>query len=246
MQLSRLHPDDFAGIFFDFDGTIRHNDPPALEIFYRIAAEFGVTADEALRRQGEQWVNAYWAESPELRADLDRYGAWQDNGEFWVNHGFRHLVAIGVEEEQASELAPEITVRMRSEYDPQDCVEGDVAPTLEALREAGYHLAIISNRSQPFRERVEALGLSEHVDLILAAGEFGWYKPDPRILRHAAAQFQVAPEQVIYVGDNYHADVLGARAAGMIPVLYDPRELYPGIDSIRIRSMREIHDWVTS
>lgn len=245
MKLSHLQPNAYAGLFFDFDGTIRHNDPPALETFYRIAAESGVKTDHELRRHGELWVNAYWAGSPELREDLDRYGTWQDNGPFWVNHGFRHLRAIGVEENLASELAPDITTRMRSEYDPQDCVEDDVVPTLEALRTAGFRLAIVSNRSQPFRERVEALGLLDHVDLILAAGEVGWYKPDPRILEHAAARFDLRPEQVLYVGDNYQADVMGARAAGMTPVLYDPRELYQEIESIRIRSMSELHDWVT-
>lgn len=246
MKLTQLQPEDYAGMFFDFDGTIRHNDPPALEIFYRIAAELGIETDAELRRHGERWVNAYWAESPELRADLDRYGPWHDNGPFWINHGFRHLLAIGIEENRANELAPEITERMRLEYDPRDCIEDDVVPTLEALRGAGFHLAIVSNRSQPFRERVETLGLAEHVDLILAAGELGWYKPDPRILRHAASQFQVPPQQVLYIGDNYQADIEGARAAGMQPVLYDPRDLYPDLDVIRIRSMHELLDWVAN
>jgi HAD superfamily hydrolase (TIGR01549 family) len=244
MNLSHLKPENFTGLFFDFDGTIRHNDPPALEIFYRIAAELGVETDHQLRRDGEKWVNAYWADSLELREDLDRFGAWQDNGPFWVNHGYRHLVAIGVQEKTAIELAPEITLRMRSEYEPQDCVEDDVVPTLEALREAGFRLAIISNRSQPFRERVETLGLAEHFDLILAAGEVGWYKPDPRILRHAAAQFQLPPERVLYIGDNYQADIVGAREAGMTAVLYDPRDLYQEIEGIRIRSMGELQEWV--
>ena len=31
----------------------------------------------------------------------------------------------------------------------------------------------------------------------------------------------------MYVGDNYFADVIGARRAGLRPVLYDPRGIYP-------------------
>jgi FMN phosphatase YigB (HAD superfamily) len=33
-------------------------------------------------------------------------------------------------------------------------------------------------------------------------------------------------EQTLYVGDNYFADVIGARRAGLQPVLYDPKGIF--------------------
>jgi putative hydrolase of the HAD superfamily len=244
MKLNRFNPNDFSGIFFDFDGTLRHNHPPALEVFYRIAADLGVVTDPGLQRTGERWVNEYWADSSELKEDIDRFGAWRENGEFWTNHARRHLLILGVPENEADTLASEITLRMRSEYEPVDCMEDDVLPTFDFLRQAGRKVAIVSNRSEPFQERVDDLGLSRHVDLILAAGEVGWYKPDPRILQHAAGELDQDPAGVMYVGDNFHADVLGASAAGMTPVLYDPRDLYQVIDCVRIRAVGELRTWI--
>jgi len=37
----------------------------------------------------------------------------------------------------------------------------------------------------------------------------------------------VTPVEAAYVGDNYYADVVGARRAGLTPVLYDPRGIFP-------------------
>jgi len=36
----------------------------------------------------------------------------------------------------------------------------------------------------------------------------------------------VRPEQTMYVGDNYFADVIGARNAGLQPVLIDPEGVF--------------------
>jgi FMN phosphatase YigB (HAD superfamily) len=48
-----------------------------------------------------------------------------------------------------------------------------------------------------------------------------------------------APETV-YVGDNYYADILGARRAGLQPVLYDPNLIFPDADCATIRSFDEL------
>jgi len=244
MNLDRLNGNHFTGIFFDFDGTLRHNHPPALEVFYRIVGELGVGTDPELQRLGERWVNEYWADSNELKQDIDRFGAWRDNGEFWTNHARRHLLALGLSGHTADGLAPEITRRMNSEYEPVDCMEEDVLPTFDFLRQAGLKVAIVSNRSEPFHDRVMELGLYEHVDLILAAGDVGWYKPDPRILQHAAELLEQEPGRVMYIGDNFHADILGASAAGMTPALYDPRDLYPEAECVRIHAVGELKSWI--
>jgi HAD superfamily hydrolase (TIGR01549 family) len=244
MNLDRMDASSFSGIFFDFDGTLRHNHPPAMEVFYRFASELGFAVDLALQRRGERWVNEYWADSDELKEDIERFGEWRDNGEFWTNHARRHLLKLGLPDDQAEALAAEITLRMRDEYEPVDCMEEDVLPTFDTLRGAGLAVAIVSNRSEPFHDRVLELGLAEHVDLILAAGEVGWYKPDPRILQHAAGLLKQEPRRVMYVGDNFHADILGARAAGMTPALYDPRDLYPEMDCARIHAVGELGTWI--
>jgi FMN phosphatase YigB (HAD superfamily) len=50
--------------------------------------------------------------------------------------------------------------------------------------------------------------------------------------------------EVIYVGDNYYADVVGARAAGLQPVLYDPLGIFPEADCATIRSFDQLNSIV--
>ena len=238
----KLTANGYRAVFFDLDGTLRLNDPPALDSFYRFAAELGCATDPDLRRSGERWVNEYWADSELLKMDLERFGHHQDNAAFWENHAARHLRQIGADEKEATRIAGELTRRMREEYQPRDLVPGSVIPTLKALGGAGYRLGLVSNRSRPMDALVQELGLSEHFELILAAGEVGWYKPDGRLLEHAAERLNTEPGECIYIGDNYHADVLGARAAGMLPVLFDPRGVYDDADCLVISDVGEIKD----
>lgn len=227
-------------MFFDLDGTLRVNEPLALDTFYRIAAELGIETDPNLRRIGERWVSEYWADSDLLKEDIERFGEYQDNAAFWKNHAWRHLRQIGADETMASQIAGELTMRMREEYQPVDRVPDGVFPTLSTLKKLGYRLGLVSNRSQPMNELVDELGLSGYFELILTAGEVGWYKPDPRLLRYAAEQLQADPSESVYIGDNFYADVLGARAAGMTPVLIDPGGIYDDADCLVIEDIGDV------
>ena len=42
------------------------------------------------------------------------------------------------------------------------------------------------------------------------------------------------------MGDNYYADVIGARRAGLMPVLYDPQGIFPDPDCASIASFDEL------
>jgi putative hydrolase of the HAD superfamily len=49
----------------------------------------------------------------------------------------------------------------------------------------------------------------------------------------------------VYVGDNYYADVEGARAAGMMPILIDPDGIFPDPGCPVIRSLGELEAALT-
>jgi len=224
---NKLLLESYSNVFFDLDGTLRHSDPPVRDVFYQFAADLGLEVEPEQRIEAERWVNMYWADSKELLEDLERFGPWRDNRDFWVNHARRQFIQLGTEEALAEELALAVTLKIWETYESEDCVPDDVIPTLTGLRDAGFKLGLVSNRNDPLDEIVESLGLTNMFDLMLAAGEVGWYKPDPRLLLFAAERLGVEPGDTLYLGDNYHADVLGASAAGMTPVLLDPRGLYP-------------------
>jgi HAD superfamily hydrolase (TIGR01549 family) len=228
-QNGKSTPGSISTVIFDFDGTIRYSDPRGADVFHQYVAESGFSFSEDQRKSAERWLHYYWAQSSELAEDIERFGDSQ-NGDFWRQHARRHVLLLGVAEDEVENLSEEVTEKMRSGYNSVDCIPEDVPTTLEALKANGYKLAVVSNRHENFSDILEKYEILAHFDFVLAAGEVGWWKPDPRLLQHAVEKLGVAPTSSIYVGDNYYADVLGARAANLKPVLIDPFSLYSSPD----------------
>jgi putative hydrolase of the HAD superfamily len=225
-------------VFFDFDGTIRQNLPSGGEFFADHAERLGlrIRADDRLRAM--RWEHLYWANSRDLLEDRQRYDG--QIGEFWMRYSQRQLVALGASALQAADLSAPMNEYMAESYKPESVVPADVREALPALVAAGYKLAVISNRGKPYQEELEGMGLAPFFAFSLAGGEINSFKPEPEIFLQACARVDVAPAEAAYVGDNYFADVVGARAAGLMPVLYDPREIFPDPGCAIIRSFAEL------
>ncbi|MBI3285869.1 MAG: HAD family hydrolase [Burkholderiales bacterium] len=86
----------------------------------------------------------------------------------------------------------------------------DVRPALLALA-SRVALGTVSNG---FAD-LQAIGLASHFQVSIAAHRFGCAKPDARIFLAACAALQLAPQQVLYVGDDLLLDVQGAQQAGL-------------------------------
>jgi putative hydrolase of the HAD superfamily len=117
----------------------------------------------------------------------------------------------------------------------------DTVPALEALRGAGIRVVAASNWDVSLHEQLAATGLTPLLDGALSSAEVGAPKPDPEIFTRALALAGARPEEALHVGDDVEADVGGARAAGLEPVLIDrdgTLEAPPGVR--RIASLAEL------
>lgn len=229
----------YKAIFFDLDGTLRHNVPLGADVFTAKARELGLKISDELEREVGRWEHRYWASSPDLREDSQKYSTEDD---FWGNYTKRRLGALGADTAQMASLIHPIRVYMRDEYHGEDWVPPELHEVLPSLRNAGMKLGVLSNRRMPFVEELQKLALAEYFDLVKAAGEVGSWKPNPKVFAPLFEHFDLTPAESIYVGDNYYADVVGARAAGMKPVLYDPRGLFPDADCTRITSFQQLSE----
>lgn len=96
-------------------------------------------------------------------------------------------------------------------------IAGAVA-LLQALKPR-YRIGIVTNnRTEEQVDKLAALGMTPLIDALITSEDVGVTKPDPRIFRVALARLGARPEEAVLVGDNWTADVLGARAAGIRPV----------------------------
>ena len=225
-------------IFFDLDGTLRHNVPSGGEIFNDYLRTQSIFFGEEDRLRAMRWELEYWANSPDLLNDLKIHK--DENEKFWVEYSRRRLLALGIAPEQSSDLAPLVSAHMGDSYDPESIVPDDALRMLPELKEEGYILAVISNRDRPFHETLESHGISEFFQFSLAGGEVDAFKPEPEIFIHALKRANLTAPEAVYVGDNYYADVIGSRRAGLRPVLYDPAGLFPDADCTVIKSFFEL------
>ena len=77
-------------------------------------------------------------------------------------------------------------------------------------------------------------------DVIFDSHREGVEKPDPRFFQIALERSGARAESTMHVGDLYHVDVAGARAAGITPALLDTANLYTECDCLRVRSLAEL------
>jgi putative hydrolase of the HAD superfamily len=132
-------------------------------------------------------------------------------------------------------MAHSVSAYMEKSYQPEDVVPEEVPEVLTALKEFGFRMGVVSNRDTPFWPLLKKLDLCPYFEFSLAAGEVNSWKPDAGIFNAALERIDSSANETVYIGDNYFADVLGARNAGLQPVLYDPSGIFddPGCPSIK-------------
>ncbi len=118
----------------------------------------------------------------------------------------------------------------------------DVIPTLEHLQNAGFKLAIVSNWDTPLDPLTERLGIAHYFDAIVASHDarVRSEKPDPHIFNYALAAIGVSAEETVHIGDTYEADIVGAEAVGIRPILLDRDNTQTGRWNETIQSLTEL------
>ena len=108
----------------------------------------------------------------------------------------------------------------------------DVLPALEALREAGVPVVVLSNFDSRLLRIADGLGLNGYARAVICSTVVGHAKPAAPAFAAAATALGVPAGKVLHVGDSRRADVDGARAAGSHALLLDRAgEPGPGVIS---------------
>jgi 2-haloalkanoic acid dehalogenase type II len=143
----------------------------------------------------------------EMRASLLREQPQQAHDLSWLRRETiaRLGEAVGYEREMAHE-AFALWHAARNQLEPF----ADVVPALETLKRR-YRLATLSNGNADLAK----IGLAHHFEVTLSAGALGCAKPDARAYARLADVLTLKPAEILFVGDEPHADVVGPRTAGM-------------------------------
>jgi putative hydrolase of the HAD superfamily len=108
----------------------------------------------------------------------------------------------------------------------------EVPGVLSALRGQGVRLVVVSNWDVSLHDVLERTRLRALLDGVVTSAEFGAAKPDAAIFARALELAGARPEEAVHAGDDVEADVHGARAAGIEPVLV-ARDGEPAPEGVR-------------
>ena len=100
-----------------------------------------------------------------------------------------------------------------------------IAAALEALQ-GRYRVVLATNAAASGATLVWAalqrVGLEKGFFAVFTAHELGLRKPDPAFFQAIVRALGVSPQDTAMVGDDYRADVAGAKAGGLRAVWYNP------------------------
>jgi putative hydrolase of the HAD superfamily len=115
----------------------------------------------------------------------------------------------------------------------------DAPGALNALRELGLVLIVVSNWDASLPDVLDRVGLAHLLDGVVTSAQVGTRKPEPAIFERALTVASASAEEAVHVGDSPTEDVEGARAAGIEAVLL-ARDGMASSEARRIRSLAEL------
>lgn len=223
----------YTTLFFDLDHTLwdfEQNSKISLEINFRRFRLEGLFADF------EQFYSLYHQKNKELWA---LYRKNTISKEFLTKERFLFpLREVGAEDEA---LAIRFGEKYLDELAKQtNLIEGCVE-TLEYVKRK-YRLYILSNGFREVQfEKLKNADILRFFDGVVLSDDIGVNKPDVRLFRHALRTAKCERRACAFVGDDWEADIVGAKNAGIDQIFFNPNETpTPFAATYEIKKLTEI------
>jgi REG-2-like HAD superfamily hydrolase len=175
---------------------------------------------------------------------MGAYDSDEKTRNFWDSYYIQAMRDAGID-------LPEETLRTAADalYDwyqePEQWLPyPETFETLDKADNLGLKQGIISDWGTDLVPILHAHEVTKHLDFVVASAAVGAAKPHPDIFRYALVRAQLQPHEVMYVGDSYISDVLGARTAGISAVLIDREGRAPQVDCPVVASLLELFDLI--
>lgn len=151
-----------------------------------------------------------------INAGVTRYKKWSELNELekkpeeiWPEY---YLADFKLDREKLVPVAEKLAGMWEVTYYHRE-LRPQVKETLEALKERGYKLGVISNTASLYSvfDVLEAYGIRDYFEDVTLSSVTGYRKPHPSIFEISLRQIQAKPEECAYVGDTISRDIIGAK-----------------------------------
>lgn len=174
----------------------------------------------------------------------------EGTADLWLTYDHAYFAEVGVPTDQLD--AASRARRKHRAYPVNDVwiyplIDNVTAFHRLASMRADLELAIVSNNDGTAVEQMRNHGVCQvgpgplpSVRILVDSGVVGVSKPDPAIFAPVLDLLGGDPARMLYVGDTYQSDVIGARAAGLQVVQLDPYDLHADFDHPRVADVAEL------
>ena len=219
------------GILFDYGNTlVRVRD--GATVLKEVLADLGHEIDAGDALKGMEAFTQHWHKH---YSGLPRGERWTEKIRLDCDKAI--LQAIGLGRDQDA-LAREVAQRwdLCERQGPYE----DVKPTLEILEKMGLKLGVLSQNPMTGRQLNEDLKtrlIATFFSVVLTSEDAGYDKPDPRFFEIGCKMIKLKNTELWYVGNRYHEDVVGARNAGITPVLVERGRRHRPRDCLAVKGL---------
>jgi putative hydrolase of the HAD superfamily len=213
---------DIRAVAFDANGTlVRILTEDGADDVFRAAAHFLTYQGIDLRR--EEVRDLYFRimseqqhASPEEHPEFDAAGIWRS-----IIHAHKTAFTRTLPRAKLNHMPLFLAEMCRGISRHRLGLYPHVREVLDALR-GRYPLALVTDAQSTYaRGELHRVGLLGYFDPIVVSGDHGYRKPDRRLFQFALDGMAVAAENALYVGNDMHRDIFGAREAGLKTVMFD-------------------------
>lgn len=218
---------DIQFVYFDIDDTLLDHksaqENSLVDVYHRFQEHFEANDISTIQHVYHRHNSALWEQY--AHGEIDRpYLRWQR---------FHRLL----EDLQVSSITPEEVGAYYMQRYAEHWIYCEGAYETFSYVADKYPVGVLTNgftevqkaklaRFKEIRDRLTSTVISE---------EIGYMKPHPELFKHAAAQAETNPENILYVGDSMSSDVRGGLNAGWHVIWYKPEatEVPNGVEHIR-------------
>ena len=229
-----MRPKTIDAVFFDFGETLVTLVPSKEELFIKASRSIGLELNIEVVKVAYRMVGfSKKYSSVRIKNDKQRYNFYHDYN--------KHLChALGISN-YFDKLNPILFNKFKRRQ--QWKLVKDAKFVLQELFRRNIPLSVVANWDRYLFLEAERLGVKKYFNSIITSQEVGFEKPDTKIFDYALEKLSLSARgnYILYVGNEYEADILGARKAGLIPVLIDRNGYYPHADCIHYASMMQCY-----
>ncbi len=212
----------YTTLFFDLDHTLwdykTNSEKTLLHLYeYFDLEKLGIGAPSALFNTFETINEGLWRSFDRMEIDKTELR----------NRRFDNILQTLLPEH--GHLANPMSELFLEHCPKMGCLMHGAAEVLLYLKEK-YNLSIITNGFDDTQStKLKHAGIDHFFDYLITSDSCGAKKPAVEVFDYALQKSGTTKDEVLYVGDNFHTDILGAHGAGWHTIYFNSNNYQPAI-----------------